>query len=125
MLLHILIYSAAMILVCVIFGKFWVEMSGMGAKQVAGQLQTVGLHVPGFRRDPRVIEMVLERYIPMITILGSAAVGSLAVLADLTGALGTGTGILLTVGILYRMYEELAAQQAFEMMPALKAIFGG
>jgi len=125
MLLNILIYSAAMIVFCIVFGKFWVEMSGMGSKQVAGQLQTVGLHVPGFRRDPRVIEMVLERYIPMITILGSAAVGGLAVLADLTGALGTGTGILLTVGILYRMYEELAAQQAFEMMPALKAIFGG
>jgi preprotein translocase subunit SecY len=57
--------------------------------------------------------------------LGSAAVGALAVLADVTGALGTGTGILLTVGILYRMYEELAAQQAFEMMPALKALLGG
>jgi preprotein translocase subunit SecY len=114
-----------MVVFCIVFGKFWVEMSGMGPKQVASQLQNVGLHVPGFRRDPRVIEMVLERYIPMITLLGSAAVGGLAVLADLTGALGTGTGILLTVGILYRMYEELAAQQAFEVMPALKAIFGG
>jgi preprotein translocase subunit SecY len=123
-ILNILVYSAAMMVFCVIFGKFWVDMSGMGAKQVAGQLQNVGLHVPGFRRDPRVIEMVLERYIPMITIIGSAAVGGLAVLADLTGALGTGTGILLTVGILYRMYEELASQQAFEMMPALKALLG-
>ena len=123
--LNIMVYTLAMVVFCVVFGKFWVEMSGMGAKQVAGQLQNVGLHVPGFRRDPRVIEMVLERYIPMITILGSAAVGGLAVLADVTGALGTGTGILLTVGILYRMYEELAAQQAFEMMPALKALLGG
>ncbi len=124
-MLNIVLYALVMIVFCVIFGKFWVEMSGMGAKQVASQLQNVGLHVPGFRRDPRVIEMVLERYIPMITILGSAAVGGLAVLADVTGALGTGTGILLTVGILYRMYEELAAQQAFEMMPALKALLGG
>jgi preprotein translocase subunit SecY len=47
------------------------------------------------------------------------------VLADLTGALGTGTGILLTVGIVYRMYEELAAEQAFEMMPGLRGILGG
>lgn len=124
-ILNIIVYTLAMVVFCVIFGKFWVEMSGMGAKQVSSQLQNVGLHVPGFRRDPRVIEMVLERYIPMITILGSAAVGGLAVLADVTGALGTGTGILLTVGILYRMYEELAAQQAFEMMPALKALLGG
>jgi preprotein translocase subunit SecY len=124
-MLNILVYAAAMIIFCIVFGKFWVEMSGMGAKSISGQLQTVGLHIPGFRRDPRVIEMVLERYIPMITLIGSAAVGALAVLADLTGALGTGTGILLTVGILYRMYEELASQQAFEMMPGLKAFLGG
>jgi preprotein translocase subunit SecY len=125
MLLNILVYTAAMLVFCVVFGRFWVDMAGMGPKNVADQLQHVGLHVPGFRRDPRVIETVLERYIPMLTILGSMAVGLLAVFADLTGALGTGTGILLTVGILYKMYEELAAQQAFEMMPQLKGLLGG
>jgi preprotein translocase subunit SecY len=124
-IINILVYSAAMIILCVVFGKFWAEMSNMGPKAVAGQLQQVGLHIPGFRRDPRVVEMVLDRYIPTVTVLGSAAVGILAVVADLTGALGTGTGILLTVGILYRMYEELAAQQAFEAMPALKGLMGG
>ncbi len=123
-LLHIIIYILIMIFFCVLFGKFWVELSGMNAKQVAQQLQRIGLHVPGFRRDPRVIERVLERYIPMVTILGSMAVGLLAVIADLTGALGTGTGILLTVGILYRMYEELAAQQAAELMPMLQGLLG-
>lgn len=124
-MLNILVYALAMVIFCIIFGKFWVEMSNMGPKAVAGQLQQVGLHIPGFRRDPRVMERILGRYIPMITLLGSAAVGLLAVFADLTGALGTGTGILLTVGILYRMYEELAAEQAFEMMPALRGILGG
>lgn len=123
-LLNILVYTVVMIIFCVMFGKFWVDLSNMGADAVAKQLQNVGLHVPGFRRDPRVIESVLERYIPMITILGSIAVGLLSVFADLTGALGTGTGLLLTVGILYKMYEELATQQAFEMMPALKGLMG-
>jgi preprotein translocase subunit SecY len=123
-IINILVFTAAMMVFCVVFGKFWVEMSGMGPKKVAAQLQNVGLGIPGFRRDPRVIESVLDRYIPIITILGSAAVGLLAVIADLTGALGTGTGILLTVGIVYRIYEELAAQQAFEMMPALKGFIG-
>ncbi len=125
MVLHILIYTLAMIIFCILFGKFWVELSGMDSKSVAKQLQQVGLHVPGFRRDPRIIERVLERYIPAITVLGSATVGIIAVIADLTGALGTGTGILLTVGILYRMYEELAAQQAAELMPMLKGLIGG
>lgn len=124
LILNIIIYTAVLIVFCVIFGKFWVEMSGMSSKQLSEQLQYAGLHVPGFRRDPRVIQMVLDRYIPVLTIIGSAAVGILAVFADLTGALGTGTGILLTVGILYRFYEELSSQQAFESMPQLKQMLG-
>jgi len=121
---HLIVYSIIMVLVCVLFGIFWVETTGMGPAQVAGQLQNVGFAVPGFRRDKRVIEKVLERYIPVITILGAASVGLLAAFADITGAIGTGTGILLTVGILYRLYEELAQSQLTEMHPALKQFFG-
>jgi len=123
-IIHIIIYTLILMAVCVVFGKFWVETTGMGPKQVASQLQSVGFSVPGFRRDARVIERVLERYIPVITVLGSASVGLLAAGADLTGALGTGTGILLSVGILYRLYEELAQSQLMEMHPALKNFFG-
>jgi len=124
-MLNILIYAVIMLAMCVIFGRFWVEMSNMDSKAVAKQLQGIGLHVPGFRRDPRVMQKVLDRYIPTITVLGALAVGILAVFADVTGALGTGTGILLTVGILYKIYEELASEQMFEMMPALKGFIGG
>jgi len=124
-LLHIAIYSAVFLILCVLFGKFWVEIAGLGPSEVAKQLQNVGLQIPGFRRDPRVLEKVLARYIPTITILGSIAVGLLAVFADLTGAIGTGTGILLTVGILYRFYEQLEAEGVFETYPVLKKIFGG
>jgi preprotein translocase subunit SecY len=109
--------------VCVLFGMFWVETSGMGPSQVADQLQNIGFSVPGFRRDKRVIESVLERYIPVITVVGAASVGLLAAFADVTGALGTGTGILLSVGILYKLYEELAQSQLMEMHPALKQFF--
>ena len=124
-LIHLVVYAILLMGTCVIFGKFWVETTGMDASAVAEQLQSVGFSVPGFRRDKRVIERVLERYIPMITILGSLAVGALAAGADVTGALGTGTGILLSVGILYRLYEQLASSQLMEMYPGLKGFFGG
>ncbi len=123
-LVHIIFYLAFMIGACILFGMFWVETTGMGPKQVARQLQSAGLSIPGFRRDPRVMERVMERYIPVITVIGSAAVGGLAALADLTGAYGTGTGILLSVGILYRLYEELMSAQLAEMHPALKSFLG-
>jgi preprotein translocase subunit SecY len=119
-LIHLVVYAIIMVIVCIIFGKFWIETTGMDSKKVAEQLRNVGFSVPGFRRDARVIERVLDRYIPVITVLGSASVGLLAAGADVTGAFGSGTGILLTVGILYRLYEELAQSQLMEMHPALK-----
>jgi preprotein translocase subunit SecY len=123
-IVHLIVYLIILIATCIVFGQFWVETTGMGPSKVAEQLQNVGFSVPGFRRDRRVIERVLRRYIPIITILGAAAVGMLAGLADITGALGTGTGILLSVGILYRLYEELASAQLAEMHPALKTFLG-
>jgi preprotein translocase subunit SecY len=106
----------------VIFGWFWIESTGMGPAKVAEQLNKTGMQIPGFRQDPRITEKILNKYIPVITILGSIFVGILAWFADITGALGTGTGILLTVGILYRFYEDLAQQQIFEMYPILKRV---
>ncbi|MBI2444927.1 preprotein translocase subunit SecY [Candidatus Micrarchaeota archaeon] len=121
-IIHIFTYGIALILLCIIFGWFWIESTGMGASDVAKQLERSGLQIPGFRQDPRITQGILERYIPIITILGSIFVGLLAWFADITGALGTGTGILLTVGIVYRFYEELAQQQLFEMYPVLKSV---
>jgi preprotein translocase subunit SecY len=123
-MLHVICYILFMVVLCVIFGKFWVETANMDAKSVATQLDKSGLQVPGFRRDPRVVEKVLERYIPTITILGSIFVGLLAGFADLLGALGTGTGILLTVGILYKMYQDLENQRLFETNPMLASMLG-
>jgi preprotein translocase subunit SecY len=115
-------YAILFVLMCVIFGKFWVEVGGQGTENVAGQLQRSGMSIPGFRRDERVLVTVLNRYIPTIVILGSITVGLLAVFADFTGAIGTGTGILLTVGIVYRFYEQLAKEQLFESGNLLKTL---
>jgi len=119
-----IVYILILIGTCILFGKFWIEMAGQGPEAVSEQLQKSGMYVPGFRRDPRIIRKILERYIPPITIIGSAFVGLLAGFADLTGALGTGTGILLTVGIVYRFYEDLARQQLMEAHPLIKKILG-
>jgi len=122
--LHVIVYVLFMMGLCIVFGQFWVDTTGMGAKEVAEQLDKSGLQIPGFRRDPRVVEKKLNDYIPYITVIGSAFVGLLAALADMSGALGTGTGILLTVGILYRMYQDLENQRLFESYSALGALVG-
>ena len=107
-----------------IFSVFWVTTAGMDAKAVSGQIQGIGMQIPGYRRDPRIIENVLNRYIPALAVLGGASVGALAAFADFTGALGTGTGILLATMIVYNLYEELATQHLEDMHPALRKLLG-
>ena len=121
-----LIYLAIMLVCCIVFGVFWVNMGSQGPEAVAEQLQRSGMYIPGFRRDKRIIEGILKRYIPTITILGSIFVGLLAGLGNMAlGGLSSGTGILLTVGIVYRMYEQLAKEQMIAMHPILGKLFGG
>lgn len=119
---HAITYVLFLILASVLFGLFWSETSGMDARSVADQLGKVGLQIPGYRRDPRLLEKVLEKYITPLILISSAAVGLLAGLADLTGALGTGTGILLTVGILYKLYEEFEKLKVFDIYPQMSSI---
>ena len=123
-IIHAILYVIILTALSIVFGKFWVEMAGQGPEAIANQLQKGGMFIPGFRRDPRVVRSVLDRYIPPISIMGAAFVGLLAGMADLTGALGSGTGILLTVGIVYRLYEELAKQQLMETHPLIGRLLG-
>lgn len=114
------IFMILLIITCVVFGWFWVEMGNQSTSAVAEQLEKSGMQIPGFRKDKRVIEKVLKRYIPPITILGSIFVALLAGGGDLVlSGISSGTGILLTVGIIYRFYEEIAKSQADLLAPLL------
>jgi len=109
----------------IVFSIFWVQTAGMDAKTVAKQMMSSGLQIPGFRRDERVLERLLDRYIWPLTVMGGLAVGVLAATADLTGALSRGTGILLTVMIVYKLYEEIAQQHMMDMNPLMRKFMGG
>ncbi|MBS3141452.1 preprotein translocase subunit SecY [Candidatus Woesearchaeota archaeon] len=124
-LAHALTYILFMIIGAVIFSIFWVQTSGMDAASQSRQILNSGLQIPGFRRDERVLEAILKRYITPLTVMGGATVGLLAATADLSGALSRGTGILLTVMIIYKFYEDIAKQHMMDMNPAMKKFMGG
>lgn len=123
--LHIFVYTIIYVIMCVIFGQFWMEASGMSASAVAEQITTTGLSIPGFRSDPRIVKQILDKYISTIAILGSIFVGLLSVMADVTGAVGTGTGILLTVTIIYKFYEDFKQQNILDMYPGIQKFLEG
>src|SRR3989344_5585573 len=119
------VYTFILIIGSTIFSIFWVQTSGMDARSQAEQIMASGLQVPGFRRDPRVIEQILSRYIFPLTIMGGATVGLLAATADVLCALSRGTGILLAVMIIYKLYEEIAKDHMMDMHPSLRKVMGG
>ncbi len=123
--LQALFYLVFFMIGSVMFSIFWVQTAGMDAKTQAQQMISSGLQIPGFRKDERVLERLLNRYIWPLTIMGGITVGFLAAFADLTGALSSGTGILLTVMIVYRLYEDIARQHMMDMNPMLRKFMGG
>ncbi len=117
---HTLAYVTFLTLGSLLFSVLWVATSGIDAKSQAKQILASGLKIPGFRKDIRILERVLNRYIMPLAVMGGIAVGILASIADISGALSRGTGILLAVMILYQMYEQIAREHMMEMTPALR-----
>jgi preprotein translocase subunit SecY len=125
--IHVIVYLSVMVIGSILFAKFWIETTNMGPEAVASQIESSGMQIPGFRRDPRVMKRVLERYIPVVTVISGATVGALAALADLIGTVGSasGTGVLLAVGIMIQLYDAIGREQMMEMHPVLRGFFGG
>ena len=125
-MVHVIVYVTFMTAGSTVFAKFWIETTNMGSKDVAKQIERTGMQIPGFRKNPVVLERILERYIPPVTVFSGAFVGLLAAGADLLGTVGnaTGTGLLLAVGIILRTYEQIQKEQAMEMHPVLREFFG-
>jgi preprotein translocase subunit SecY len=109
---------------CALFSVFWVKTSGMDASAQANNILKSGLQIPGFRKDHRILESILSRYVMPLTVMGGLAIGLLAALADVLGALVAGTALLLGIMITFQFYQNIAQQHAMDMNPAMKKMMG-
>ncbi|EPS70408.1 sec61 transport protein [Genlisea aurea] len=110
---HGLFYIVFMLSACALFSKTWIEVSGSSAKDVAKQLKEQQMVMPGHRESN--LQKELNRYIPTAAAFGGMCIGALTVLADLMGAIGSGTGILLAVTIIYQYFETFEKEKASEL----------
>ncbi|OGJ13057.1 hypothetical protein A3K82_03375 [Candidatus Pacearchaeota archaeon RBG_19FT_COMBO_34_9] len=113
---HILIY----VVLSTIFAVFWVKTSGMDSKTQAHKIASSGLQIAGFRQDERVLESILDRYIMPLTVMGGIAIGLLASITNLMGALISGTAILLVIMIFFQFYQSIVQQHQTDMNPAFR-----
>lgn len=88
---------------CAFFSRIWIDVSGSSSKDVARQLMDQELVIEGMRDESMV--KYLNRYIPTAAAFGGVCIGALSIFADFMGAIGSGTGILLAVTIIYQYFE--------------------
>jgi len=124
-LLQGLTHVLTFMLLSTVFAVFWVNTSGMDSKSLAKKFSSSGLHIAGFRQDVRILESILDRYIMPLTVMGGLAIGFLAAITDLLGALVSGTAILLVIMIMFDFYKKIAEQHVGDMNPALRKFMGG
>lgn len=108
-----------------IFAIFWVKTAGMDSKSQAHKISSSGLQVAGFRQDERILESILDRYIMPLTVMGGLAIGLLASITNLLGALVSGTAMLLVIMIMYQFYQQIAKDHMTDMNPAMRKFMGG
>jgi len=107
--LHAVFYIIFILASCAVFSTMWIEVSGSSARDVAKQLRDQQMVMKG-HRDSALVH-TLNRYIPPAAAFGGMCIGALTVVADLLGAIGSGTGILLAVTIIYQYYEMFSKEQ--------------
>jgi len=113
---HTVFYVAFMLGSCALFSKIWIEVSGSSAKDVANMLRSQQMRVTAVTRDdPKAMQHALNRYIPIAAMFGGMCIGLLTIAADLLGAVGTGTGILLAVTIVYQFFETIDKERSQAM----------
>jgi len=101
--IHAVFYLAFVLTSCALFSKTWIEVSGQSARDVAKQLRDNQMVFQG-QRDQSLLH-VLNMYIPVAAAFGGMCIGLLTIIADFLGAIGSGTGILLAVTIIYQYFE--------------------
>lgn len=89
--------------------RFWISVGGNSAKEVAKGLKNQ--NITAYGGTEKLLEKKLERNINIAAYFGGFCIGALTLIADFLGTIGTGTGILLTSGIIFEIFEEVKRAQ--------------
>mmetsp|Transcript_63151 Transcript_63151/g.159842 ORF Transcript_63151/g.159842 Transcript_63151/m.159842 type:complete len:477 (-) Transcript_63151:87-1517(-) len=102
---HAFCYILFVLFSCAQCSKMWVEISGSSSRDVAKMLRDRQIMFKGQRHRDSSLLIVLNLYIPIAAAFGGMCIGVLTIVADFLGAIGSGTGILLAVTIIYQHIE--------------------
>jgi len=119
-----IIYLMIFIFLCIMLGRVWVDVSGLAPRDIAQQILDSGMQIPGFRSSDKIIEKILKRYIPTLIIINGIIIAVMSFFADSLGALTSGTGLLIAIGIVHQYSESIAKEMAAQQYPGMRAFLG-
>ena len=111
---HSVVFTVFMMFAALIIAHMWVSVGGLSAHDVAKNLTTSDLQIPGFRKATVPLEQLLKKYIVNVTTLGGLLIGFIAGASAAFGVYGTGIGLLLAIDITLQYYQQLAAEELTE-----------
>lgn len=117
-------YLLVFVFLCIMLGRVWVEVSGLAPRDIANQIIDSKMQVPGFRSSSKIIERILKRYIPTLVILNGIIIALLSFTADTLRALTSGTGLLISIGIIHNYAETISKELAASQYPGMRAMLG-
>ncbi len=104
--IHGIVYVMFTLVSCALISRLYVDYAGSSAKEVTENLRQQ--NITAYGGTTRLLEKKLDRNIYVASYLGGFFIGAMTLLADFLGAIGSGTGILLTCGIIFEVYEEVS-----------------
>ncbi|CCW68365.1 unnamed protein product [Phytomonas sp. Hart1] len=105
--MHLIFYVVFVLGTCAIFSRLWINISHTAPRDVAKQLAAQGRWLVQTRESEEDMARLLEKYIPVAAGFGGLCVGVLTLVADFLGAIGSGTGVLLSVTMITQYFETL------------------
>lgn len=105
---HFVIYTLIRCGACAGLSVLWLRYSPNGPGKVASDIRKNGLIKPGIR--PEKLKNYIAGPIEIATPVSGFLVGLVGVIADLTGAVGSGSGLLIAAGTISDVAEKVVSE---------------
>ena len=92
--------------------RHFAQIVQLGLQTCQDSALTLPALMQGHRDTVQSLKKELNRYIPIAAAFGGMCIGALTIVADFMGAIGSGTGILLAVTIIYQYFETYEKEKA-------------
>lgn len=97
------VYLSFMLLSSAFLSRAWIDLNDINQESVAKQLKSQKMTIKGVREQN--VADHLGKYIPTAAFLGGLIIGSICVFSSILDTIGSGTNIILAVGIIWQYFE--------------------